>query len=62
MHGMSSMESYGAAETLHGPGLGSPDLPWLACSGVQLCLTSVHVHVRNSLANREMHSPVLFHC
>ena len=34
MHAMNSMESYGAAGTLHRPGLGSLDLPWLACSGV----------------------------
>ena len=34
MHAMTSMESHGAAGTLNGPGLGSPDLLWLACSGV----------------------------
>ena len=34
MHAMISMQSYAAAGTLHGPGLGSADLPWLACTGV----------------------------
>ena len=34
MHAMISMQSYAAAGTLHGPGLGFADLPWLACTGV----------------------------
>ena len=31
MHAMGSLHSYGALGTLHGPGLGSHGLPWLAC-------------------------------
>ena len=34
MHARGSLHSYGALGTLHGPGLGSHGLPWLACMGV----------------------------